>query len=151
MRSFKDRTGREWNVQVDVTAAKRLRTLLGFNLVASDFGATLEKLLSDPVLICDVVYVLCKPQADEAKVTDEDFGRAMAGDAIEAATEVLLAELTDFTPNPRDRERVRDAIQGLKQMSELARDLAGEALRKALAEASAPPTSGPISGGSQAA
>ena len=49
----------------------------------------------------DVLYVACKDQADAAGVTDEQFGRAMGGDAIEAATAALLDDLVDFFPSQR--------------------------------------------------
>jgi hypothetical protein len=36
-------------------------------------------------------------------VSDEQFGQAMAGDAIEHATRAVLEELVGFSPSPRDR------------------------------------------------
>ena len=66
-------------------------------------GDLLEQLSTDPILLCDVVYVLCKPEADQQNVTDEQFGQAMAGDAIEHATTALLEELVDFFPLARRR------------------------------------------------
>ena len=108
MKTFKDNAGRTWTVSVDVDAIRRVRTALKVNLTSTDFGAVLEQILSDPVLLCDVLYVICKPEADRQKVSDEDFGRAMAGDAIEHATGALLEELANFTPNPRDRSRIYD-------------------------------------------
>ena len=61
-------------------------------------GTLLEKLINDPILLCDVIYCVCMEEADSRGVSDEDFGRAMAGDAIELATTALLEELVDFFP-----------------------------------------------------
>ena len=71
------------------------------NLLEVIEGKLLERLISDPVLLCDVIYSVCKPEADAKSVSDEDFGRAMAGDAIDAATTAVLEELVDFFPQGR--------------------------------------------------
>lgn len=122
MQTFKDNAGRSWTVSIDVDAVRRVRGGLNINLTSTDFSKVLEQLLSDPVLLCDVLFVICKPEADRNGVSDVDFGRAMAGDAIETATRALLDELANFTPNPRDRARVKKVIQALYQLTEKTRD-----------------------------
>ena len=82
MKTFKDNAGRTWTVSVDVDAIRRVRTALKVNLTSTDFGAVLEQILSDPVLLCDVPS--SASQADQ-QVSDEDFGRAMAGTTPEHA------------------------------------------------------------------
>lgn len=103
MRSFTDNAGRVWTVAITVDSLRRVQALTGVQLLSAveDQGALLGRLSSDPILLCDVLYAACKPQADAAKVSDEDFGRAMAGDAIEAATAALLEDLVDFFPLQR--------------------------------------------------
>lgn len=101
MHAFKDSEGREWQVSITVSAVKRVREIVGFDLVAATEGQQLAELAQDPVRIVDVVYALCKPQADERGVKDEAFGEAMAGDAIDAAVEALLEELVNFSPSRR--------------------------------------------------
>jgi hypothetical protein len=90
-----------------VDAIKRVRSLAGVNLIevmAQEEGASLlGRLADDPILLCDVLFAVCRPQAEAAGVTDEDFGRAMAGDAIEAATTALLEDLADFFPGTKRR------------------------------------------------
>ena len=34
------------------------------NLLEAVEGKLLERLVADPVLLCDMIYALCKPQAD---------------------------------------------------------------------------------------
>jgi hypothetical protein len=101
MKTFSDNAGRTWTVQVNVDAIKRVRDLAQVNLLEVVDGKLLERLVSDPILLCDVIYALCKPEADAKSVSDVDFGRAMAGDAIDAATTALLEELVDFFPQGR--------------------------------------------------
>ena len=123
MRSFKDNQGRQWSVEINVTAIKRVRGLTGEDLMQVIEGTLIEKLIRDPVLLCDVVYALCKPEADSRSVSDEDFGKAMAGDAIEAATTAVLEELVDFCPSPRDRANLGRVLQATRKVMDRARDL----------------------------
>lgn len=98
MKTFMDNAGRTWNVALNVTAIKRVKSLTGLDLLdaVNDGGTMLEKLAGDPVTLCDVVYAVCKDQADAQNIADVDFGGAMAGDALGGATTALLEELVDF-------------------------------------------------------
>lgn len=103
MKTFVDNAGRTWTVAINVDAVKRVRDLAHVNLLEVIEGKLLEKLIGDPVLLCDVIYSVCKPEADTKSITDVDFGRAMGGDAIDGATTALLEELVDFFPQGRRR------------------------------------------------
>ena len=103
MKTFTDNAGRVWTVQVNVDAIKRVRDLAQVNLLEVVEGKLLERLISDPILLCDVIYCLCKPEADAKSISDVEFGRAMAGDAIDGATTALLEELVDFFPQAKRR------------------------------------------------
>jgi len=115
MQTFTDNAGRQWQVEVNVAALKQ---------PIEGTGGLLERLVRDPVLLCDVVYALCKPEADARSISDEDFGRAMAGDAIEHATAALLEELVAFCPSPRDRANLGRVLQATREVMDKARDLA---------------------------
>ena len=118
MRTFTDNTGRAWTLAINVDAVKRVKGLLSVDLMEAVEGKLLERLISDPVLLCDVVYCLCKPQAEAANVSDEDFGRAMAGDAIEQATTAMLEELVDFFPSRR-RGLLAKALGKLRMLEQM--------------------------------
>lgn len=115
MQTFKDNLERNWEVALSVDALKRVKGTLEIDLLEVVEGKLIERLVSDPVLLCDVVYVVCKPQADKLDISDEDFGRAMAGDAIDAATAALLEELVDFFPRAR-REVLRKVLTKLNKL-----------------------------------
>jgi len=119
MATFTDNSGRTWTVQVNVETIRRVRAMVAVDLLDTAGGEVLEKLITDPVLLCDVLYALCKEQADGQAVTDEQFGRAMAGDVIDQATEALLEELSGFFPS-RKRRLVRAALQKLDALEEMA-------------------------------
>ena len=122
MKTFKDNAGRDWTVSVTTAAIKRLRGVLEIDLMHVVEGDLLKKLYADPVLLVDVIYVLCKPQADAAEITDEQFGEAMAGDAIELATTALIDEIIGFFPNRRDRDRARKVMEKFRVASDRVQD-----------------------------
>ena len=121
MKTFQDTAGRTWTVGVNVDAVKRVKSLVGVDLLATD-QKLFEMLASDLVLLCDVVYAVCKPEADTRDVSSEDFGRAMSGDALGAAAEALVEELIDFFPKHRRRELTRKAVTKLDRLMDLAFD-----------------------------
>jgi len=121
MKSFTDNTGRTWIVNVNVGTIKRVRALCDVdiaNIISIESGqkpkiALLEQLANDPVLLVDVLYAVCKEEADTKNISDEDFGRSMAGDAIEHATSALLDEIIDFFPETKRKvfRRILDATR----------------------------------------
>jgi len=121
MKTFRDNAGREWEIAVNAATVKRVRALLQFDLVATK--NVYEQLVADPALLVDVVFVLCQRQAEAQGVTDEQFGQAMAGDAIDAATRALLEERIAFFPNARDRARAKKALEKIEGWIETAQDV----------------------------
>jgi hypothetical protein len=105
MRTFKDNAGRTWTVSVDVAAVKRARSLAGVDML--DLTGTMSRIEKDPVVVCDTLWAIVKPQADHAGIDEESFFSSLAGDCIEAAARALLAELVDFSPNHRERAALR--------------------------------------------
>ena len=109
MRQFTDTKERVWDVELNVRQMKRVRDVLGIDLVnviqAGKDGAvatdTLDMVANDPILLVDILWVLCEVQAKAAGVTDDDFGSSLAGDSISDATRAFLDELVDFFPGAR--------------------------------------------------
>ena len=109
MRQFTETKERVWEVELNVRQMKRVRNMLGIDLVnviqAGKDGAvatdTLDRVANDPILLVDILWVLCEGQAKAAGVTDDDFGSSLAGDSISDATRAFLDELVDFFPGAR--------------------------------------------------
>jgi hypothetical protein len=127
MKSFTDNLGRAWTLVVNVATIKRVRALCGVDLNSiievEDGKPTtklLERLSTDPVLLVDVLYAVCRPECDSKSVTDEDFGAAMAGDAIESATAALLDEVIDFFPAAK-RLAFRKILSASRRFEQAAR------------------------------
>ncbi len=127
MRKFNDNKNRGWILEINVGAIKRVRDLAKIDLLDMENGRIFERLIDDPVALCDVIYVLVKIQADEKGITDEDFGQSMAGDAIEDATTAMLEELVDFFPGPR-RAILKKALGKLRTVQKLMIETANKEL-----------------------
>ena len=107
MAKFTDNAGREWVIESNVTAFKRVKSLAGVDLCDAVGGDILQRLASETILLCDVLFAICKPQADERHVTDEDFGRALGGDSLASASSALIEAVVDFSPRHQSREALR--------------------------------------------
>ena len=109
MKTFTDSAGRTWTISITVDAIRRVRDLVGVNLADVTEGAPplMTRLATDIVLLCDVIYAIAKPQADQQSVTDEQFGQALGGDAIQAAHDAFWEALADFFRHLRRADQVR--------------------------------------------
>jgi hypothetical protein len=104
---FTDLTGRKWSVAVTVKTIEAVRRMCEVDLVAPG-GEVIQRLHDDPVLLCNVLFVVCSDQAAAEGVTDEQFGGVLGGDALEEATRALLEGVVGFFPKHR-REAIRAA------------------------------------------
>ena len=135
MKAFTDTQGRAWPIVVNVSAVKRVRDLLDVDLMDVAGGDLLARLADDPCLLVDVLYVLCKAEADAKGVSDEDFGKGMVGGVLDEAASALMKELLDFFPSA---QRAKALAKMLRKMEEQqAAATAAVAALKPLAEAEA--------------
>ena len=124
MHTFNDTLGRTWTVTINVDAIRRVRALLDVNLLDAIEGKLLERLVTDPVLLCDILFALVQPEAQAKNITDEDFGKALGGDVLDHASSALLEELVDFFPSAR-RTVFRKALVKLKRLEGMAIETSG--------------------------
>jgi hypothetical protein len=132
MHTFTDNAGRTWTVAINVAAVKRVRGLVGIDLykLVDEGFKPLAALIADPVELADVLYCLCKDEADAKNVTDEDFGRALAGDAITLAADAFVEELIDFFPDARARASLRKVVTAGKKVRDKLLDHAETLIEK---------------------
>ncbi len=102
MASFKDKNGKEWHLALDAPMIRTIRKECEGIDLGDPQGKAYDRMVADPVLLVDVLWVLCREQASAAGVTDVQFGRALIGDTIEAATDAMLEVIADFFP-PQSR------------------------------------------------
>ncbi|HUW99871.1 MAG TPA: hypothetical protein VMY35_02750 [Phycisphaerae bacterium] len=121
MGSFRDSERREWQVRIDVNVIRDVRGEQQINLLdlpESGF-ALLTRLTTDLVLLVDILYVVCRRQARERSISDEDFGRAMRGDCLLPAAEVLFREVIDFFPDARRRALLTKVLEAGLALGEI--------------------------------
>lgn len=109
MKTFVDTADRTWSIHLTIDSVKRVKSLLDVNLLDLLGGSTplLTRLGTDVVLLCDVIFVLIKTQADEKGVTDEQFGAALGGEAILGAQSAFYEELIGFFQGMGRKDMVR--------------------------------------------
>jgi len=105
MRSFEDKNKKKWNIELTVGTAHRVLgecdvDLINIVTLAPDGKpqtSTLERIASDPILLVNVLFSLCKEQAKEAGVDDFGFASLFDAGAIESASEALMEEIINFS------------------------------------------------------
>ena len=115
MQKFVDRAGRIWIVDIDNSTIRRVKTLTGVQLLEAIDGDLVTRLSTDPLLLGDVLFAICKPQADQQQITDEAFGEGLAGNSIDDATGALLEALISYFPESR-RRLLRKAAEKQKMI-----------------------------------
>ncbi len=112
-------------MDIDNTTLRRVKTLTGVHLLEAIDGDLITRLSTDPLLLGDVLFAICKPQADQQQITDEAFGEGLAGNSIDDATGALLEALINYF-------RSRDAVFcGRRRETEADRDSRNECDREA--------------------
>ncbi len=103
MPTFSDKAGREWVLDLDVTALEQVesRTEVRLDQLLADGAAGLQTLFAQPRKLVRVLWVLIEERAAKVGLTPEQFGRSFDGDALERAADALLRAVADFTPSRR--------------------------------------------------
>jgi hypothetical protein len=126
---FNDNKGRPWELTVDTVMIRHVaRRLDGLRIdkLHDDAARGLVELMGDPVRLVDVLWVMVEEQAKGRGVTDEDFGRAMVGDCLDAGGLAFHEALADFSPSRR-----REVAKALLAKE---REIGAQATAKVLAE-----------------
>jgi len=111
MTTFTNNQGQSWEVQINVATLKRVRDILGIDLVNDPETKNLSQLADDEIMIVDVIYLICRDQAVERNISDEEFGKCMAGDAITQACNALMEGLANFFQSPSKRRAIKIMTQ----------------------------------------
>ena len=131
MRSFKDNKGRTWEIDVDYHVIRRVKgSELAVNLldlVAGEGSPLVQQIIDDPLFLIDLLFVICRPQAEKLSISDEEFGKSIRGDVIDAATTALLEELADFFPAGKRRVLLK-AVGKVQQLQARANEAAEQVL-----------------------
>ena len=128
MQQFTDEQGVQWDVKINAYTAQRVRETCDPQFLFDDDPKQLTslRLARDPILFCQVLYVLTEKQRKERGVeTEEDFCEHLTGDTIDQALEAFIAAWLNFT-RKRDREVIAAVVEKTEQMEQKARQAAIE-------------------------
>lgn len=121
MHSF-NAAGLGWRLSLNGWQLKKLKERIGFDARDPD---SIMQAASDPVLLVDVLYLLCEDQAKEFSVSERQFGEALAGDVLEQAVDAYLKETVDFFP-PRQRPALNKMLAKMTDFQNRATAMAEE-------------------------
>lgn len=156
MRTFKDRRGNTWTIDINVLSIKKIRAHCNINLldvldINQGEDGLLARLADDPVLLADILYAICVPDKEKDPDAEAAFMAAIAGDVVDQATWALLEDIADFFPKAKGAA-LRKVIEIAKQQEEktaatVEEILNSQDLQESLAEAMS--SSSPLSTNSQ--
>lgn len=145
MKTFRDSQGREWTVDVNVAALKRVKDTAGVDLTklidpASD---VIRRLTDDVFLLFECLCALLQPQLDKQGLSVEEFGSVLDEDATEKAATALFEAIIDFFREDR-RMLLKRAFSKVKTAVETSeadainramKEIESEAFDRAITEA----------------
>lgn len=112
MRKFKDSTGHEWSVDLNLATVRRISQAkiqttteeVTVDLLNPDDNL-LNNRLTKREVIFGIIWVICSPDfyenPESEASAEEQFAMRFDGETFEAAQEVLYEELSDFFPELR--------------------------------------------------
>ena len=100
MKSFTDRQGRSWTIQINYTSLRRVRAVTGIDLtrIVDPKSNVMEQLTGDPFVLFDCLVAILQPQLDERELTPEQFGEALDEESGDKASMALIEAIIDFFP-----------------------------------------------------
>jgi hypothetical protein len=96
MRSFKDATGREWEIAGSLLTFQRIRSNCGVDMLTLPTTQECLKQIQDPYTLGRVLYEACAEQCERRGVSPEAFAGAFNADALTEATDALVGETIFF-------------------------------------------------------
>ncbi|MEA1951482.1 MAG: hypothetical protein U9N87_08860 [Planctomycetota bacterium] len=98
-RRFTDSKGRDWDLTITVAALQRCKTLADIDLAAKVETDLFDDLADDPILLCNTLAAILRPQMAQRDIDDEAFAAGLGGDVIDDAAAALIEALVYFFRN----------------------------------------------------
>ena len=136
--TFEDCQGTAWRLCLNATLVKDVRDALMIDLVSLDKDP-FARLEADPVLLVDVLFMLCEKEAKERGIASREFGERISPEALGKAVECLQEAIISFFP-PGKQCVVRSAFEANRASlrdaeAELIADMTSERTRQAVRQA----------------
>lgn len=124
---FTDSKARVWRLEFNIPICRRLKSEVGFDIGDLQEGKALIQMVMDPMKFAQVLWLLCESQADRDKVTEEQFGQSLNGDALDDAFVALNGAVVNFTPS-----HLRAAAMKVVAATDQAMQASGKAMVRAI-------------------
>lgn len=126
MQRFNDRNGHEWFIELNIATARRIRQEMAKDARFDQFDfldyAGILAAVNDVFFAADLLYVVCKEQADALEITTEEFGASLKGKYLFDAIAAFVAEYLDFFPDPTVAEKMRAVVDATREKQAAIRD-----------------------------
>lgn len=97
MRSFQDDRSEAWPLNLNAAAMKRIRDMANVDFVnIQESGNLWDKVIGDPVVLCEVLAAVCQPEIVRRGLTLDEFNERLSGKVCNEAAEHLAQEIIDF-------------------------------------------------------
>lgn len=132
MPEFVDKSQRTWEVTLDAPTCMVIRKECDPDFL-KDINphqpSTFARLAGDPVLLCNIIYLICRKQMIDRGVSQEEFYTGVMGSVIDDATSALKQAIVNFSP-----KRTREMLEMFQQQDRVE----AEMTRKAMARLDSP-------------
>lgn len=112
--TFQDLKNRSWVLRLTAPLLKDIEQMFGVKLTSFDKDP-LSALATDPVMLVDVLYVICRDQADKVGITDREFGESLP-EGLETPVMALRGAIINFFP-PGKRSAIQRALLAAEEVS----------------------------------
>ena len=124
---------RDWVLEVNLPVKKAVKLATDGKVDLFDvWEGRVQRELADPETLVNVLWVMCKDQADAAKVSELDFAKMFRGDVLEHAANALSEAIIDFFPS-RQCQTLNKALAKGQQVVNQAFEILNAELDKPLA------------------
>lgn len=110
-----DKQGRDWCTAININTVRRVKNVTGVLLTDAADTDLIDRLYNDCMLLADVLYAVCEPQATSREIDSAAFGELLCGETIDMACSSLLQDLADFFPKGR-RPAVKTILNAARRV-----------------------------------
>lgn len=98
MKTFTDRQGRSWTIEINYTSLRRVKAATGVDLtrLVDPKSDVMGQLTGDPFVLFDCLVALLQPQLDDKGITAEQFGESLDEESADKAAVALIEAAIDF-------------------------------------------------------
>lgn len=137
MAVYTDSNKNEWPLDIVTRTVKEVKKNVKdadgqpVDLMSCVTGNLTFKLMTDPCLLVDILWTICKPYAETKGLTYDQFATAHKGEVLDAALGAFIEALGDFFPKPL-KAALNQMFQKTKELQQTSIDAMVQSMDNAL-------------------